>query len=180
MLSDARIIQPDGPCAVKVLTDLYAALSVGFSVGSRRDIDRQASQTDGVVVGDGGFISEADPQTAIGSLDFSEDGTGLCRGFGEACVVARQKGRFQPDVGRVDVGDAVEIHFGDQPVLEGASFPFDASFGLSREGGQDMDAQLLEDPSDMCDSLAIMSPLTAKLKCPLGGGDERDHQNERS
>ena len=70
--SDADLAQPYGPSAVEVLADQDATVGIGSAVGSRGDIDDQTAEADRVVVGHGGFISEADQEVAIGGLDLAE------------------------------------------------------------------------------------------------------------
>ena len=52
-------------------------------------------------------------------------------------------------VGRIDLGDAVEGHLGDEAILEGPALPFDAALGLGGVGRDGLDAQFLEDPADV-------------------------------
>ena len=150
MFCNAGFIEPHCPGSIEMLTSQDAALGVGSSIRSGWDIDDQSSETDGVVVGHCCLVSERDSQVTLFGADLSEKTSRLFRRLCETTVEAGQKVRFDPLIGLIDFGDSFQGHFGNQAILERAALAFDTSFGLSRVGGDDLDAQFLEDSPDMC------------------------------
>ena len=149
MLGDTGFMQPHGPGPVEVLSSQDSAAGIGSMVGSWGNIDDQAAETYGIVVGYRGLVGEADCKVTFFGADFSEHTSRMLRRFGETEVEARQEDTFDPCIGLFDLGDPFHGHFGYQAILEGAALTFDTSFGLSRVGGDGFDAQLLEDTTDV-------------------------------
>jgi hypothetical protein len=147
MVGDSHAFEPDAPCSVEVLTNEDTAAGIAAAVGSGRDIDDQSAKPDRVGVVDSGFVGEGDELIALGGADLAERRAAALRSLGEAPVEAGDIRPLEPGVGRIDLGDPVESHFGDETILEGAALALDTALGLGREGRDGPCAQLLEDPS---------------------------------
>jgi hypothetical protein len=162
--SDAVFLEPDRPSSIEVLADQDAATGVAAAARSRREIDDQAAEADGIVVGHGSLVGEGDKLIALGGIDFAEGRTGELRPLGEAGVEAIKVDGFQPDVGLIDLGDVFKGHLGDEAILEGSTLALDAALPLGREGGDGLRAQFLKDPSDVsreayAGQLFLMAPV---------------------
>jgi len=162
--SDALSLEPNRPSSVEVLADQDAAAGVAAAARSRREIDDQATEADGVVVGHGGFVGEGDELIALGSIDFAEGRTGELWPLGEAGVETIEVDGLQPGVGLIDPGDVRQGHLGDEAILEGSALALDAALPLGREGGDGFRAQFLKDPSDVsreayAGQLFLMAPV---------------------
>ena len=122
----------------------------GHSCGGEvpAEIDDQAAEADGVVIGHGGLVGEGDELIALGGTDFAEGRTGESR-LGEAGVEAIKVDLIEPSVGLIDLGDVLQGHLGDQAILEGSALALDAALPLGREGGDGLRAQILKDSSDV-------------------------------
>jgi len=149
MASDAESIEPDGPSSVEVLADQDAATGVAPAARSRREIDDQTAEADGIVVGHGGFVGEGDELIALGGIDFAEGRTGEFWSLGKAGVKAIEVYGLQPGVGLIDLGDVGQSHLGDETILEGSALALDAAFPLRREGREGFCAELIKDPTDV-------------------------------
>ena len=60
MASDAMSLKPHRPSPVEVLADQDAAAGITATARPRREIDDQAAEADGVVIGHGGLVGEGD------------------------------------------------------------------------------------------------------------------------
>jgi hypothetical protein len=157
-------LEPDRPGSIEVLADQDAAAGVAAAARSRREIDEQAAEADGVVVGHGGFVGEGDELIALGGIDFAEGRTGELWPLGEAGVEAIKVDGLQPDVGLIELGDVRQGHLGDEAILEGSTLALDATLPLWGEGGDGFRAQFLKDPSDVsreadAGQLFLMAPV---------------------
>src|SRR5512137_556795 len=139
MPGDPDLIQPDCPNAIQVLADQDPPSGIAPSIRSRRDIDEEAAEPDGVIIGDGGLVGEADLMVALGGRDFAEHRAGLVRVLGEAPIVAVDVSRIEPLVSLIDVGDPFQGQLGDQAVLERSALTFDPALGLGGVGGDGLD-----------------------------------------
>jgi hypothetical protein len=162
--SDTVSLEPDRPSSVEVLTDQDAAAGVAAAAGSRGEIDDQAAEANGVVIGHGGLVGERDEEIALSGMDFTEGGTGEFGLLGEAGVEAIQIDGLQPSVGLIEFADVGQSHLGDEAILEGSALALDATLALGREGGDGFRAQFLQDPSDMsreayAGQLFLMAPV---------------------
>jgi hypothetical protein len=149
MSSDTVSLEPDRPGSVEVLADQDAMSGVAAAARPRWEIDDQAAEADGVVVGHGGFVSEGDELIALGGIDFTEGGTGKIWPLGEARVEAIKIDGLQPGVGLIDLSDVLKGHLGDETILEGSPLALDAALSLRREGGDGFCAEFMKDPSDV-------------------------------
>ena len=144
---------------------------VGFRVGSarrsRRDVDDDTSEPDGIVVSDGGFIGEGNAVLDFFFGDGDEGGTSIRRGEGEAGVVAGDELCRKPGIGGLDTCDVGQSEFGHEAILEGSEGSLDASLGLGTGRGDGFDPQFLQHPSDVCGEL---SSLHLFLEAPVSVG----------
>jgi hypothetical protein len=108
MAADAAALEPDRPSSIVVLANQDAAASVAATARSGREIDDQAAEADGVVVGHSGLIGEGDELIALGGADFSEGRPGELWSLGEAVVEAIEVDGLQPGVGRIDLGNVLQ------------------------------------------------------------------------
>ena len=106
MPSDACLTEPYRPFSIQVLTDLNTELGVRSSLRSRGDIDHEASETDGVVVGHPPFFLKAKDVLQAGSDKRRKGAARLQRLLGEASIVLGQVFLPQESVGLGHVRDA--------------------------------------------------------------------------
>jgi hypothetical protein len=164
MASDAVSLEPDRPSSVEVLADQDAAAGIAAAAMARREVDDQAAEADGVVIGHSGLVGEGDELIALGGADFAEGRPGELWPLGEAGVETIEVNGLQPGVGGIDFGDVLQGHLSDETILEGSALALDAALPLGREGGNSFRAQFLKDPSDVsreayAGQLFLMAPV---------------------
>src|SRR5208337_1818966 len=117
--------------------------------GQGRQRDGMRAQGDGVVGSDDALITQAE---AAGEIEAAGQGAevagGLGGGTGKALVVVGTEA-LEHGVGLLQGGGAGEAKFADQTVLKGAPGALDAALGLGRVGGNLLDAEFLESPSEL-------------------------------
>lgn len=146
---DDLFLVVDPPLSIEALSGLDPCFGESSSGFSGRDLDDEVVDFDGVVVGDGCFVSEGDDGVEVDSGWFSEEGMLLGGLAGEFFIESGEEIIFDPRVCLFGGFDVEELHFGDEAVLEGFEFVFDPSLGLGRMGGDGGDAEFLEDHSDL-------------------------------
>lgn len=144
-----------------------AGFRVGSARRSRRDVDDDTSEPDGIVVSDGGFIGEGNAVLDFFFGDGDEGGTSIRRGEGEAGVVAGDELCRKPGIGGLDTCDVGQSEFGHEAILEGSEGSLDAPLGLGTGRGDRFDPQFLQHPSDVCGEL---SSLHLFLEAPVSVG----------
>src|SRR5208282_1192953 len=106
-------------------------------------------QGDDVVGADHALVMQAQ---AAGQIEATRQAAEVARGLGgetgEALVVVGAEA-LEPGVGLLQGGGAGEAKFADQTVLASAPGALDAALGLGREGGDLLDAEFLESPSEL-------------------------------
>ena len=111
------MIEPDGPCAVEVLSNEDGFAGVAEFSGSWGDIQDMAAESYGVVVSDHGLVGETDQEVSVPGADGPEGGLVDCGLQGKPLVMSIDEGVFQPGIGGFDVLDPFQCHFGQKPVL---------------------------------------------------------------
>ena len=153
MLGDHSSLVVDSPRSVQKLSDLDLGFGVGSPRGSRRDVDEEASEPDGVVVEDGGGIAEGDLGFQVEwAWDFSPSLVGIAGLDGESAIERWEEGLQEP-IGLLEVVDVGAGQFGAEAVLEGPEESFDSSFGLGGKGKNRLNGKGFESHPDLSGKL---------------------------
>jgi hypothetical protein len=139
----------DAQGAIELMEKFDGFSAVAAVAGKRRQRDRPRAQSDRVIFGYDALVMQG--QTAVeveAARQAAEVAGGLGGGTGEAAVVVGAE-VFQHDVGLVQSGGLREAKFADQAVLAGAPGALDAALGLGRVGGDLLNAELLENASQL-------------------------------
>lgn len=134
------------------------------------DLEQMGAQGQGVIIGDGAEILEA--EDGIGIECFRPGPVNRLRvggGLGEARVVAGDEAA-EESVGLRVCADAGHPEFSDEAILQGAEEALDPPFGLGTSGGDPADAQFVQDTPDLGGSgaapqLFIKRPGLARGAC---------------
>jgi hypothetical protein len=115
--------------------------------GGKRD--GVGAEGDDVIGADHALIAEAEAAGKIETRrEGAEVGLRLASGDGEALVVVGAEAS-EDLVGGVEIAGVGEAEFADQAVLAGAPGALDATFGLGRVGGDLLDAEFFQSPTQM-------------------------------
>src|SRR5271170_7105408 len=122
---------------------------IAAMAGQGRQWDGMSAQGDDVVGADHALVMQAQAAGQIeATRQAAEVARGLGGGTGEALVVVGAEA-LEHGVGLLQGGGAGEAKFADQTVLAGAPGALDAALGLGRVGGNLLDAEFLESPSEL-------------------------------
>ena len=126
-----------------MLVHLHVAAGVIAAVAIRRDLEAVTAEGDGVVVGHGARVLEAEHGVRIHSVGpGAVGGIRLGRLDSEAGVEAGPEFK-QEAIGLLESAGPGEPQLLDQAILERSEEAFNASLGLRRVGGDELDAQLV-------------------------------------
>src|SRR6516165_12833751 len=152
----------DEQAAVEAFAHRDPAAGVGAAMAAPGDLDEPGSEPDRVVPRDYPLVAAAQLVGEVGRRA-APDGDGVGRGLGEAGVEVGEE-LWQEGVRGFARGQAPEVEFGDQPVLQGAPEPLDTAFGLGRAGGDEADGQVLEEAAEVGGGLGALEFLR---ECPV-------------
>jgi len=135
------------------------------------DIDDHACELHGVIVSDNPPMLETEELVVVTARRSGLPGGGrVIRGHGKATVVTGQE-TSQDEIRVGKRSGAGEPQLTGQPVLEGAPEPLDAAFGLGRSSQEELDAELLEQPSKLSRPLSA-GELLVKARFSVGRAEE--------
>src|SRR5208282_2366869 len=122
---------------------------VAAMAGQGRQWDGMSAQGDDVVGADHALVMQAQATGQIeATRQAAEVARGLGGGAGKALVVVGAEA-LEHGVGLLQGGGAGEAKFADQAVLAGAPGALDTALGLGRVGGDLLDAEVVESPSEL-------------------------------
>ncbi len=139
----------DSQAAIEPLVDLDGDPGKGARPAIGLDLEVMGTDVHGVIVADRAAILEAADRVQIPVAgDWTKRGDALRGGTGKALIVAGDVGG-QKGVRASEVADAREAELTDQAILEDSAQAFDAAFRLRRGGGDPLDAEFGEGPTDL-------------------------------
>ena len=143
------ILVADGEAAFKVMVELDAFAGVGAAIGARGNGQGVTGEGDGVVIGDGALVVEAEDilgEEGWGPRQVS--GIRLGRGAGKAAVESGQEAT-QDKVGLVEVGGPSLTKGLDEAVLKGAEEALNAALGLRGKGADEADMESIDQAAEL-------------------------------
>ena len=139
----------DGEAPIEVLKDVDAGAGVADAVGARRNAKPVTIEGDGVIVGDGALVFEAEHLVWLEAGGPGAVGRAGLRSWKcEVGVEGREVGP-EDSIGLFERGGLGFAEFLDESILKGAKEAFDAPLGLGGVGRDRLNGQLVHEAAEL-------------------------------
>src|ERR1700675_3001003 len=139
--------------AIEAMGEIDGVPGVAAFGGQGRERNGMGAEGDDVIGTDHALVAEAE---AAGEIEAGWEGAEIALGLasrdGEALIIVGAEAG-EDLVGGVEIAGVSEAEFADQAVLAGAPGALDAAFGLGRVGGDLLDAEFLQSPTQLVGGL---------------------------